>query len=138
MQKFQRKQEREKLKKLESILSQQKKESVKSDGKSSDAQPSERKKEPEEKEKANEASDREGLLKKSLLKKQRFKMKLERLILFNNEQNEDGLKHIYTLLISNPTLLIEIDLPKLEDRICLIETESSHESDPGRQNGDIN
>jgi hypothetical protein len=65
-------------------------------------------------------------------------MKLEKLILFNNEQDEDALKHIYTLLISNPTLLVEIDLPKYEDRISKIESDSSDDDEDSARPRDLN
>jgi hypothetical protein len=54
-------------------------------------------------------------------------MKLEKLILNNNKQTEDGLKHVYTVLISNPTLVISIDFPAYKDRISKIESDSSDE-----------
>lgn len=63
-------------------------------------------------------------------KKDRFKMKLEKLMLNNNLQTEDGLKHVYTVLISNPTLLISIDFPAYKDRVSKIESDSSDEEPP--------
>ena len=38
---------------------------------------------------------------------------------------EDALKHIYTVLITNKDICITIDLPPLEDRVSIIETDSS-------------
>lgn len=38
-------------------------------------------------------------------------MKLKRLFLDDNNQTEDALKHIYTLLLVNPIIDVSIDLP---------------------------
>ena len=38
-------------------------------------------------------------------------MKLKKLVLDINEQTEDALKHIYTLLLANPEIEVSIDLP---------------------------
>jgi hypothetical protein len=38
-------------------------------------------------------------------------MKIERLLINNNEQTEEALKHIYTALLANPDIEIRIDLP---------------------------
>lgn len=65
-------------------------------------------------------------------KRNKFRMKLEKLVLTQNEQDEDGLKHIFTLLISNQKLFVDIDLPKYEDRICKVESDSSEEEETPR------
>ena len=41
----------------------------------------------------------------------KLKMKIERLLINNNEQTEEALKHIYTALLANPDIEIRIDLP---------------------------
>ena len=38
-------------------------------------------------------------------------MRLKRLFLDDNEQTEDALKHIYTLLLSNTEIEVSINLP---------------------------
>jgi|TARA_B110000285_G_C14837099_1_gene473595 hypothetical protein len=38
-------------------------------------------------------------------------MKIERLLIDNNEQTEEGLKHIYTALLANQDIEIQINLP---------------------------
>ena len=38
-------------------------------------------------------------------------MKLKRLVLDDNEQTEDALKHIYTLLLANSEIEVSIELP---------------------------
>jgi len=40
-----------------------------------------------------------------------FKMKLKKLILKNNNQGDEALKHVFTTLISNKEMAIDIDLP---------------------------
>jgi hypothetical protein len=42
-------------------------------------------------------------------------MKLSRIIFDKNEQSDEALKHIYTLLLLNPKIKISIDL--LEERM---------------------
>lgn len=44
----------------------------------------------------------------------KLKMKVERLLIDNNEQSEEALKHIYTALIVNQDIEIQIDLPESE------------------------
>jgi len=43
--------------------------------------------------------------------KRKLKMKLKKLLLDNNEQTDDALKHIYTLLLGNADIEVSIDLP---------------------------
>ena len=45
------------------------------------------------------------------LPKRKLKMRLKRLFLDDNEQSEDALKHIYTLLLSNTEIEVSINLP---------------------------
>lgn len=40
-------------------------------------------------------------------------MKIENLHINNNEQSEEGLKHIYTALLANKDIKIHIDLPSI-------------------------
>ena len=40
-------------------------------------------------------------------------MKLETLMIDNNEQSEEALKHIYTTLVVNEKIKITVDLPEL-------------------------
>jgi hypothetical protein len=44
----------------------------------------------------------------------KLKMRVERLSLDKNQQTNEALKHIYTVLIGNPDIEISIDLPEIE------------------------
>lgn len=53
-------------------------------------------------------------------------MKLDRLLIDNNQQTEEALKHIYTALVANEHIKIAIDLPELPAD----EPENSESSEP--------
>ena len=42
-------------------------------------------------------------------------MKLTKIMLDNNNQTTEALKHIYALMLANKKICITIDLPELED-----------------------
>lgn len=53
-------------------------------------------------------------------------MKLDRMLIDNNQQTEEALKHIYTALVANEHIKIAIDLPELPED----EPENSESSEP--------
>ena len=55
----------------------------------------------------------------------KLKMKIERLLINNNEQSEEALKHIYTALLANPDIEIQIDLP--DERLLFTNDTNSEE-----------
>ena len=44
-----------------------------------------------------------------------MRMKLSKIMLDNNNQTTEALKHIYALMLANKKICITIDLPELED-----------------------
>ena len=53
-------------------------------------------------------------------------MKLDRLLIDNNNQTAEALKHIYTALVANEHIKVAIDLPELPEE----EPENSESSEP--------
>jgi len=47
----------------------------------------------------------------------KLKMKIERISIEKNQQTNEALKHIYTVLIGNPDIEISIDLPEIIDHL---------------------
>ena len=66
---------------------------------------------------------------KRISSKRKLKMKLKKLVLDRNEQTEDALKHIYTLLLANSEIEVSIDLPYDKVRSESDSGESSAEDD---------
>lgn len=65
----------------------------------------------------------------------RLKMKLRKIVLDNNKQTEEALKHVYTVLLANPYIEVSIDLPfdKLIETVESIES-SDEEQDEEEDN----
>mgnify|MGYP006102743675 CR=1 FL=1 len=65
----------------------------------------------------------------------KLKMKLERLLIDNNEQTEEGLKHIYTALLANQDIEIQINLPQIR---CGHILDDDSDSSNGHEGKDLN
>ena len=88
----------------------------------------EKNKEKDKKEDEEQDKEDSGLLKKSK-KGRRLRMKLDRLLIDNNNQTTEALKHIYTALVANENIKIAIDLPE-------IPTEEPENSDSSQEDDD--
>lgn len=67
--------------------------------------------------------------------KRKLKMKLKKLLLDNNEQTDDALKHIYTLLLGNADIEVSIDLPYDKVRPASDSGDSSGEEEESEEAG---
>jgi len=76
--------------------------------------------------------DQQKKSKKDQRPPRKLKMKLERLLLDNNEQTEEALKHIYTALVANQRIEISVDLPLQRLRALEESAESSLEDEDGQ------
>ena len=80
----------------------------------------------------NQKGGQEKKSKKDQRSPRKLKMRLERLLLDDNEQTEEALKHIYTALLANQRIEISVDLPLQRLRALEESAESSLEDEDGQ------